>query len=194
MLGFRPRRLFIAGLLVAACGKPFWKGPPPPPEPVFPARLLNAAIDSVSLTQTPCMAPCPTYCYVLRGDGTARYEGQADTPILGRYSAPLGQASFDSLVRMLREKHFLQLARRYEYPATDQDSKITRVFLADTVKAVHRYGVPADTPPELYQIEAAIEGLGAGLTWEYRGSNPPDRGNGGAGACSPEGVSSTRRR
>ena len=113
---------------------------------------------------------------------------------LGRYSAPFVRASFDRLVLMLREKHFLQLPRRYEYPATDQSSKITRVFLADTVKVVHRYGVPADTPPELYEIEAAIEKIGAGLSWEYRGKNPPDRGNGGVGAFSPEGVSSTRRR
>jgi hypothetical protein len=72
-------------------------------------------------------------------------------------------------VKLLRRKHFLRLARHYEYPATDQSSKITRVFLADTVKDVDRYGEPADAPPELYEVEAAIEKLGANLPWQYVG-------------------------
>lgn len=174
MLGLRARRLITGGLLVAACSKPFWKAPPPAPEPVFPARLINAEIDSISLTQTSCMVPCPTYRYVLRSDGTARYEGHGSTPVLGRYSAPFDRTSFDNLVAVLRQKHFLQLARHYEYPATDQSSKITRVFLADTVKEVHRYGEPHDAPRELYEVEAAIEELGANLPWQYVGPSSPE--------------------
>jgi hypothetical protein len=55
--------LITGGLWIAACSKPFWKAPPPAPEPVFPARLMDAEIDSISLTQTPCfglMARRPT--------------------------------------------------------------------------------------------------------------------------------------
>ena len=119
------------------------------------------------------MAPCPTYSYVLRGNGTAEFEGREHTPMLGRYTAPLAPASFDSIVRLLREKHFLQMARVYAYPATDQTSVITRAFLADTVKEVERYGDPADAPRELYQIEAAIQRLGANLHWHYLGPSLP---------------------
>lgn len=169
MPGLRRWGLISAGLVVAACSKPFWKTPPPEAEPVLPATLMNAEIDSISLIQTPCMALCPTYRYMLRNDGTAWYEGQQSTPILGRYSARLDRTSFDTLVAMLRRKHFLQLARRYEYPATDQSSKITRVFLADTVKEVERYGEPSTAPRELYEVEAAIEDLGAKLPWQYVG-------------------------
>jgi hypothetical protein len=68
---------------------------------------------------------------------------------------------------LLRRKHFLRLASDYSYPATDQSSKITRVFLADTVKEVERYGEPTDAPDELFEIEAAIENIGATLPWQY---------------------------
>jgi hypothetical protein len=59
------------------------------------------------MIQSSCIAPCATYSYVLRGDGTASYEGYAYTPVRGRYSAPLDRARFENLVTMLREKHFL---------------------------------------------------------------------------------------
>jgi Domain of unknown function (DUF6438) len=102
MRRLRGTGLVFAVLVVAACGKPLWKAPPPAPEPVFPGSLMDAEMDSISLTQTPCMAPCPTYSYVLRRDGTAYYAGEEFTPILGRYSASLSRSSYDSLVAVLR--------------------------------------------------------------------------------------------
>ncbi len=137
---------------------------------------MNAEIDSIALTQTECMAveACPAYRYLLRGDGTAEYEGYGGSPVIGRYSAPFDRARFDSLVRVLRRKHFLRLARGYAYPATDQSSKITQAYLADTVKEVERYGWPSDAPAELFQIEEAIEGVSRRLQWRYIGPSTRD--------------------
>ncbi len=36
------------------------------------------------------------------------------------------------------------------------------------MKEVHRYGPAKDAPPELYQVEAAIESVGARLPWQYQ--------------------------
>jgi hypothetical protein len=163
--------IWVSALAIsAACGKPLWKAPPPAPEPEFPAGLLNAPIDSISLFQSSAMVQSTEYQYVLRADGTAGYCVLRYAPVLGRYTARLDRGAYQQLERLLRNKHFLQMARFYEYPATDQMSTITRVFLADTLKEVHRYGDPADTPPELHEIEQAIHDAAQGLHWEYAGA------------------------
>jgi uncharacterized protein DUF6438 len=164
------KMIWVSALAVlAGCGKPFWQAPAPKPEPEFPGRLLNAPIDSISLYQSSAMVQSKEFEYVLRSDGTAAYCVLRYAPVLGRYTAQLDRAAYERLELLLRNKHFLQMARSYEYPATDQMSTVTQAFLADTVKVVHRYGEPEDTPPALREIEQAVSQVAGGLHWLYAG-------------------------
>jgi hypothetical protein len=135
---------------------------------LLPALLLPALLagapgprDTVSLRRGPCFGNCPVYEVVLRGDGSATYEGGAYAPREGHYEGRVDPAEIDALLERLDEVDFWGMEGDRQLRVQD----LPQVVITAERRG-RRHRVHTNLPPrELEPIQAAIDSLSASIEW-----------------------------
>jgi hypothetical protein len=117
--------------------------------------------DSVALRRGPCFGNCPVYEVVLRGDGTATYDGGDYAPREGRFEGRVPPEEVAALLAMLEEVDFWHM---------EPDRQIRVMDLPEIVLTAERRGrrhrVHTNLPPrELEPIQAAIDSVARKIEW-----------------------------
>ncbi|MDQ0462374.1 ankyrin repeat protein [Caulobacter ginsengisoli] len=140
-------------------------GPSRAPAPARPsAPMPEGRLEEtvVSLERSACYGRCPTYRVELRGDGTARFEGERDVLLIGERVMPLDPSAFACLLDHLREADFWSLPDEYVANVTDGPTYMLTVSIGGRAKTVKDYrGRIVGMPRAVSQIEAEIDALGA---------------------------------
>jgi hypothetical protein len=128
--------------------------------PLIAARAADDG-DSVTLRRGPCFGNCPIYEVVLRGDGTARYDGGDYAPRQGRWEGRVDPEAVQALLAQLQEVDFWRM---------EPDRQIRVQDLPQVVITAERRGrrhrVHTNLPPrELEPIQAAIDSVAAEIEW-----------------------------
>lgn len=147
-------------------------GQQPPPDPLAGSydprpQPSPAPLDQVSITlqRTGCFGSCPSYQVEIRGDGTARYQGQSYVLLDGEHRDRVAPAAVQCLLDFLNKAGFWGLEGEYSMPVTDIPTYRLTVTVGDVRKTVIDYaGEGAGMPHAVTQVEDAVDRL-VGRRW-----------------------------
>jgi len=129
-------------------------------------------IVQISLKLTECSESCPVYkveFYRANAKGNASYIGEANVEKMGLWDGSVSLAVFNSLCKIIVEKHFIFLNDSYETAKTNLATVYTGVEWIDAdgqtlKKVIRNYGNSG--PLELFTIEQEIEKTMDQIDWQ----------------------------
>lgn len=124
---------------------------------------IPSAVSLITLERTACFGTCPVYKVTLARDGAAVYEGIRWTPRIGRFHSSIDSLAFAQLAQLVLGQGFATLDSSYIEPVTDNPTTIVCLRWAATSRCVEHYGQVG--PPNLYNIERAIDSTAVRLLW-----------------------------
>jgi hypothetical protein len=130
---------------------------------LLPALLgsTTAPGDSVAMRRGPCFGNCPVYEVVLRGDGTATYQGGDYAPREGRWEGRVAPEEVEALLARLREVDFWEMEADRQIRVQD----LPEVVITAEQRG-RRHRVHTNRPPaELQPIQRAIDSIAASIDW-----------------------------
>jgi hypothetical protein len=139
-------------------------GPPIYFQSLLERASTNHGVTEIGLERTPCHGTCPSYTFVVKSDGTFRYQGQRHAERQGSYTGTIAPGRFHQLARFILDSGFEQLPDNHSVAATDLPTTFTLVTIHGQQKTVRNYGGAG--PTKLWAIEQLIEALMVKAKWD----------------------------
>ena len=124
----------------------------------------QTGISEIHFERTGCYGKCPVDKVILRSDGTASYIGKMYVEKIGQYKGTFNRKDFYRLAQFLQTQRFFDLKAHYNPQIKDAFGGITTVIRRGEIKEVAVEG--DDKPIPLWNIEKAILGVAAEVTWK----------------------------
>lgn len=105
----------------------------------------------------------PIYTFIVKSDGSFRYEGKDGVERKGRFSGTVPRASFDAVAKLIREADYMGLQDSYKSEAMDVTPVYTTVVLGGRRHVVENSGTG---PAKLRTIQRLIDALLAQAIWD----------------------------
>jgi ankyrin repeat protein len=140
----------------------------------FP-RTFDPAKVVIQLARSGCFGTCPSYSVSIRGDGEVTYNGRSSVSIPGPHSAHIDPSAVSALVERFRAANFLALQDSYRAGVTDNPTYCLSLNLSGKAKVVIDYvGEWVGMPPEVTQLEEAVDQVSDSARWVSASSDTPD--------------------
>jgi hypothetical protein len=123
----------------------------------------NQGITEIGIERSACFGECPVYTFILKSDGTFRYEGEKFVKRKGQFTGTISISEFDQLAQTIKNAGYMKLNKTYRRPVTDLPTAFTMVIMDGRRKIIMDY---ADSGPQKLQaIEKLIDGLMEKAKW-----------------------------
>src|SRR5262249_17803646 len=117
----------------------------------------------IGIEHTARFGSCPIYTFIIRSDGTCRYNGEQYTKLLGRLTGKVPISDFNRLVDAIKSCGYAKLRDYYSAEVTDLPTVFTMVAVNGKRKIIRDY---VSGPEELQSFERLIDGLMAKVRWD----------------------------
>jgi len=123
----------------------------------------NHGITEIGIERTGCFGTCPAYTFIVKRDGTFRYQGGKYAERTGEFSGTIPDWNFHRLAQFIRDSGYMELEDGYVCDVTDQPDTFTTVVMNGKRKAIKNYARAG--PTKLWAIEQLIDDLMAKAKW-----------------------------
>lgn len=127
------------------------------------ASYTNHGITEIGIERTPCFGRCPAYTFIIKSDGTFRYQGESNVERKGTFTGTLSVWYFNSLARFIRDSGYMELQNTYTMMHTDSPTAFTTVVMNGKRKVISNYGNGG--PTKLWAIEQLLDDLMGKAKW-----------------------------
>jgi hypothetical protein len=121
-------------------------------------------ITEIGIERTPCYGKCATYTFIVKSDGTVRYNGEAHVDRIGRSTGKIPTWEFHWLANFIVESGFMELHRAYATLGSDLPTVYTMVVMNGDRKIVSSF--PGSGPYPLWAVEKLIDDLSEEVEWD----------------------------
>ena len=124
----------------------------------------NHGITEIGIERTRCYGTCPSYTFIVKSDGTFRYNGFDYVERKGEFSGTISASYFNRLAQFIRDSSYMELEDSYTRMVTDNPTTYTMVVMNGKRKTVSNYASAG--PTKLWAIEELIDDLMAKAKWD----------------------------
>ena len=134
------------------------------PPPTRHVAVPDGPLASVSITmgRGVCYGTCPSYSVVMRGDGSASYDGKAHVLVPGHHDFTIPKETVDCLLTQFRRADFWSLADDYSADITDGPQYQVTLTIGGKSKTLNDYfGTSVGMPLVVTVLEKEIDRVAA---------------------------------
>src|SRR5262245_9818082 len=103
------------------------------------ADSTKHGITEIGIERTGCFGTCPIYTFIIKSDGTFRYNGFAYVERQGEYSGTISLWHFHRLAQFIKDSGYMELEDGYTRAVTDSPTTYTMVVMNGKRKTVSNY-------------------------------------------------------
>jgi hypothetical protein len=123
-------------------------------------------ITEMGIERTRCFGKCPNYTFIVKSDGTFRYEGMEYVERKGKYTGTIPVPRFHALAQFVRDSGYLGCEDSYTRETTGASGTYSMVIMNGKRKVVRNYANAA--PTKVWATEQLIDGLMFAAKWDER--------------------------
>ena len=124
----------------------------------------NHGIAEIGIERTGCYGTCPAYTFIVKRDGTFRYQGGKYAERQGEFYGTVPVRDFHQLAQFIKDSGYMSLEDTYARMVTDNSTTYTMVVMDGKQKVIKNY---ADAgPTKLWAIQQLMDNLMGKAHWE----------------------------
>jgi hypothetical protein len=129
-------------------------------------KLKKEVIRQIGIERTQCYGKCPAYTFIVNGDGTFRYHGDAFVKRRGDWQGTVDPWRLNIISHYVLEMNYFDLPDEYTSHESDGAGTYTIVRTPTRKKVIFDYGPMA--PAKLVVLEEMIDSLMKDAKWKRR--------------------------
>lgn len=131
-------------------------------------NTLNAgngtgSIEEIGIERTGCFGRCPIYTFIIRSDGSVRYNGLKFVARKGVFTGQVSIWYFHQLSEFIHDSGYMELKDSYSKPVTDLATVYTTVVINGNRKVISHYANAGSST--LWAVEQLIDKLLPEVLW-----------------------------
>jgi hypothetical protein len=135
--------------------------------------LTNHGITEIGIERTSCFGTCPSYTFIIKSDGTFRFEGDKYVERKGKFTGTISLYDFHNLAQFIKDSGYMTMDENYALLVTDNPTTYTTVVMNGKRKSISNYANAG--PTKLWAIEQLVDALMTKATWDAPKKKPEQK-------------------
>ena len=124
-------------------------------------------VSEIGIERSKCYGTCPVYSFIVKRDGSFRYNGINFVKRKGRYAGKVNLWQLNNILKFIKEIDYVKLDDKYFCSVSDYPTVFTTAVINGKRKIVSNYANAG--PSKLWALEELIDHLMNNAVWDKKG-------------------------